>query len=436
MKKKLYLIFITFLFISVLAACGNTRNDGKIELNFWHMSPVGSEGFREMRALINTFNESQDEIVVIGTGFSFWDYWDKINIAISSRTAPDIGFHTIDNMVTRAEAGVLHNISELMRQDTSPNNIEIDQFRVSQLDFLTYNDDFYALPLSATTRVLYYNLDMFESLGYGPDDVPTTWDELQVMARQFDVVESGRIVRLGFDPTYGNATYHGWLWQTGEDFFDANLNPTLNTQTHIDVLDWIVNFNDIYTRNQLASFGESNQLLGINVFAAEKVAMIVDSDGLYRVIEEAGATFTYGVASIPLPDVNGIRVNWGSGFSIELYNNQKNEDAKKLATFEFLKYLMSYETQIEFAEASGWLTAHIQAMIDYTTDKPILRQILNEVDYAMDKVYVPYAPAWHAADWQTYYTQALGRDLTPAQALAAARTFYLEKKANYEATRP
>lgn len=435
MKKKLLLLVTMLSFISVLAACGDPANEGKVELNFWHMSPVGSEGFREMRALITAFNESQDEIFVVGTGFSFWDYWDKINIAISSRTAPDLGFHTIDNMITRAEAGVLHNVSELMSQDTSANNIEIDQFRTSQLDFLTYNGDIYALPLSATTRVLYYNLDMFESLGYGVDDVPTTWDELQTLAREFDIFEDGRITRLGFDPTYGNATYHGWLWQTGEDFFDADLNPTLNTQTHIDVLDWIVNFNEIYTRNQLASFGESNQLLGINVFAAEKVAMIVDSDGLYRVIEEAGATFKYGVASIPLPDENGIRVNWGSGFSIELYNNQKNEDAKKMAAFEFLKYLMAYDTQIEFADASGWLTAHIQAMVDYTADKPILRQILNEVDYAMDKVFVPYAPSWHAADWQTYYTQALSRDSTPAQALRDARNFYLEKKTNYEAAR-
>lgn len=218
-------------------------------------------------------------------------------------------------------------------------------------------------------------------------------------------------------------------------FFDEDLNPTLNTQTHVDVLDWIVNFNDIYTRNQLQSFGEANQLLGINVFAAEKVAMIVDSDGLYRVIEDAGATFNYGVAPIPLPDENGIRVNWGSGFSIELYNNQKNEDIKKMASFEFLKYLMSYETQIEFADATGWLTSHIQAMEDYTLDKPILRQILNEVDFAIDKVFVPYAPSWHAADWQTFYTQALDRSLSPLEALEAARSYYLEKKANYEATR-
>ena len=434
MKKFEYMILLIFIVIG-LSACAESDSDGKTEITFWHMSPVGSEGFREMRAIINTFNESQDDIVVLGTGFSFWDYWDKINIAISSRTAPDLGFHTIDNMVVRAEAGVLHNLSELIMSDLSDQNIALDQFRQSQLDFLTYNSDLYALPLSATTRVLYYNLDMFESMGYDIDDVPTNWDELHEMARVFDIVDDGDIVRLGFDPTYGNATYHGWLWQTGEDFFDEDLNPTLTTQTHEDVLEWIVNFNDIYTRNQLQSFGEANQLLGINVFAAEKVVMIVDSDGLYRVIEDAGATFNYGVAPIPLPDENGIRVNWGSGFSIELYNNQKDEDSKKMASFEFLKYLMSYETQIEFADATGWLTSHIQAMDDYTDDKPILRQILNEVDYAVDKVFVPYAPSWHAADWQTFYTQALDRSLTPLQALEAAKAFYFEKKANYEATR-
>ena len=434
MKKFEYMILLIFIVIG-LSACAESDSDGKTEITFWHMSPVGSEGFREMRAIINTFNESQDDIVVLGTGFSFWDYWDKINIAISSRTAPDLGFHTIDNMVVRAEAGVLHNLSELIMSDLSDQNIALDQFRQSQLDFLTYNSDLYALPLSATTRVLYYNLDMFESMGYDIDDIPTNWDELHEMARVFDIFDDGDIVRLGFDPTYGNATYHGWLWQTGEDFFDEDLNPTLTTQTHEDVLEWIVNFNDIYTRNQLQSFGEANQLLGINVFAAEKVAMIVDSDGLYRVIEDAGATFNYGVAPIPLPDENGIRVNWGSGFSIELYNNQKDEDSKKMASFEFLKYLMSYETQIEFADATGWLTSHIEAMDDYTDDKPILRQILNEVDYAVDKVFVPYAPSWHAADWQTFYTQALDRSLTPLQALEAAKAFYLEKKANYEATR-
>ena len=435
MKKLLSLVTIGILSF-MLMSCGGGEEapEGRTEINFWHMSPVGSDSFREMRALITRFNDSQDEVFVTGTGFSFWDYWDKINIAISSRTAPDIGFHTIDNMVVRADAGVLYNVSELMANDSSDNQIDIDQFRQSQLDFLTYDNDYYALPLSATTRVLYYNLDMFQAMGYDESDVPTTWSELEALAHEFDIIEDGDIQRIGFDPTYGNATYHGWLWQTGEDFFDENLNPTLNTQTHVDTLEWIVNFNEQFTSGQLRSFGEANQLLGINVFAAEKVAMIVDTDGLYKIIEDAGATFNYGVAPIPIPDENGIRVNWGSGFSIEMYDNNRGDEDKKLATYEFLKFLMSYETQIEFAAATGWLTAHIQAMEDYTSDKPILNQILNEVDYAIDKVYVPYAPNWHAADWQTFYSQALDRSLTPSEALMQARALYLEKKENYEAT--
>ena len=432
MKKIIGVLLIAFTGF-VLTACGSNSSNDRIEIDFWHMSPVGSDGFTEMRAIINTFNESQDRILVNGTGFSFWDYWDKINIAISSRTAPDIGFHTIDDMVLRAEAGVLYNISELNEGESIMAPIEIDQFRTNQLEFLTYADNLYALPFTATTRVLYYNIDMFNELGYDASDVPQTWSELEALAKQFDQVEDGDIVRLGFDPTYGNATYHGWLWQTGEDFFDTDLNPTLNTPTHVEVLDWIVGFNDNFTRNQLNSFGESNQLLGLNVFAAEKVAMIVDTDGLYKILEDSNIDFNYGIAPIPIPE-GGERINWGSGFSIEMFNNNRGDDASRDATFEFLQYLMSYDTQIELVQATGWLMSHIQAMEDYVAGNELLTALLNEVDYAVDKVYVDYAPNWHAADWQPFFSKALDRTLTPAQALEQAREFYLEKQENFEVT--
>lgn len=431
--KKLYLFILLALSGLVLVACGDDPAQDRIEVDFWHMSPVGADGFTEMRQIITNFNESQDEIYVKGTGFSFWDYMDKINIAISSRTAPDIGFHTIDNMILRAESGVLYNLSELNAAAPEEAALELDQFRSNQLDFLTYDDALYALPFSATTRVLYYNLDMFNELGYDASDVPQTWDELETLAKQFDQVEDGDIIRIGFDPTYGNVTYHGWLWQTGEDFFDDDLNPTLNTQTHVDVLEWVVEFNGDYTRNQLTSFGESNQLLGINVFAAEKVAMIVDTEGLYTILENSNVDFTYGIAPMPIPE-GGERINWGSGFSIEMFNNNRGDDETRDATFTFLQYLMQYDTQIELTEATGWMMGHIEAMEDYTAGNPLLTALFNEVDYAMDKVYVDYAPNWHAADWQFFYSKALDRSLTPAEALAQAREYYLEKQTNFEGT--
>ena len=243
MKKWFVLLVIIGLSLSIAACRRDDEAGDRVTIQYWHMNPVGSPGFSQMRAIITAFNESQDDYFVRGTGFSFWDYWDKINIAVSSRTAPDIGLSTIDDVVARASNGVLYNLSELMAADTSDNNVDLEEFRQSQLDFATWQGDLWAMPFSTTTRALYYNLDMFTEQGLTAADVPTTWSELHTVAKRFDVVQGGQIQRLGFDPTYGNATYHGWLWQTGLDFFDEALNPTLNTQGHIDVLEWIIGFN-------------------------------------------------------------------------------------------------------------------------------------------------------------------------------------------------
>lgn len=431
--KKLVLMFVLMFSAIGFISCNGGSDDGRTEIIFWHMSPVGSESYSGMRSIINDFNDSQDLYKVKGIGFSFWDYWDKANVAIASREAPNIGLSTVDDVVSRAQSGVLYNISDLIEADSSDTYpIEMSEFRQSQMDFATYEGDLYAMPFTATTRALFVNLDIFDELGLDESDIPTTWSELETIAKMIDVEDDGDIQRLGFDPTYGDATYHGWLWQTGLDFFDEDLNPTLNTQGHIDVLNWIIDFNNDFTRSQLTSFGEANQLLGLNPFAAERVGMIVGNDGLYQTIINSGADFNYTVAPIPVPDDNGIRVSWGSGFSLEMYNNGDDSEAEKAGAFEFYKYLLSESVQLRLAEVNGWIMSHIAAMETYVETRPIMEKLLIEVDYAIDKVYVPYAPAWHANDWQPFYTQILDGDLTPEAGLQAARRGYIQKQENYD----
>lgn len=431
--KKLVLMFVLSFSVLAFASCGGGEDDGKTEIVFWHMSPVGSESYSGMRTIINEFNDSQELYKVKGVGFSFWDYWDKAKVAIASREAPNIGLSTIDDVLSRAQSGVLYNISELMASDTSEENlIDLTEFRESQTDFATYDGDLFAMPFTATTRGLYVNLDIFDELGLDETDIPTTWSELETIAKMIDIEDDGDIQRLGFDPTYGDATYHGWLWQTGLNFFDEDLNPTLNTQGHVDVLNWILDFNSGFTRSQLTSFGEANQLLGLNPFAAERVGMIVGNDGLYQTIINSGADFNYTVAPIPVPDDNGIRVSWGSGFSLEMYDNGNDSEAEKAGSYAFYKYLLSEAVQLRLAEVNGWIMSNIPAMETYVVDRPIMQKLLTEVDYAIDKVYVPYAPSWHGNDWQPYYTQILDGDLTPEQGLLAARNNYIQKQENYD----
>ena len=328
--KKVLLFATLLISIFTLSACGNDEADGRIEISFWHLSPVGSESFSDVRTLISDFNDSQDVYYVKGTGFSFWDYWDKLSVAVASNTAPDIGLSTVDDNVHRADRGVLFNVSDLIAADIAAGVETLDTglFYQNQLDFLTYEEDLYGIPFTSTTRMLYYNLDDFAEIGLTAEDVPTTWAELEVIAKQLDIVDGNDIDRIGFDPTYGQGTYMGYLWQSGLDFFDEDKNVTLDTQGHYDVLDWMVNFNSEYSSSQLNAFGEANTILGIDPFAAGRVSMIIAVDSLYQTLEDFDSSLNYGVAPIPLPDEDGTRVNWGSGFSIEMYTNGENDTEK------------------------------------------------------------------------------------------------------------
>lgn len=433
--RKIVLLLTVFTAFFALAACDgeDAQYADRIEINFWHQSPVGSESYSGVRSIIRTFNDSQENYFVKGVGINFWDYWDRINVAIASDNAPDLGYHTIDNVIFRAENDALYNISDLIAEDEARDIDTLDTsiFLENQLDFSTYDGDLYALPFSATTRVLYYNLDLFEEAGLSEADVPTTWSELETVAKQLDQVDGdGDIEVLGFEPSYGESTYHQFLWQKGLDFFDEDLDPTLNTDEHLEVLQWMNDFNEDFSKSEIEAFGEANETLGLDPFSAGRVAMYVGSDGLYETLRPLEGQMDYGVAPIPIPDDDGIRVNWGSGFSIEMYKGGDEEE--KQGTWEFLKYLLEHDTQLEFAEATGWLTSNIPAMEEYTEGNEILEAFMDELPYARDKVYVPYAPNWHADDWDQYYIEGVAGRMTAEEVLEAARNHYLTKQENYQ----
>jgi|LGVF01.2.fsa_nt_gb multiple sugar transport system substrate-binding protein len=434
--KKLLIAMLMIFSVMTLSACGDSEADGKIEIEFWHLSPVGDESYSQVKQIIRDFNDSQDVYYVNGTGFSFWDYWDKLNVAVASNTAPDVGYSTVDDNVHRAEKGVLYNISDFIAADVTAGIATLDtaNFYSNQLDFLTYDDDLFGLPFTATTRMLYYNLDHFAEVGLTAADVPSTWAELQTVAKQLDVVDGSDIERIGFDPTYGQGTYMGYLWQSGLDYFDVNQQVTLNTQGHYDVLDWMVTFNEEFTRAQLNAFGEANTILGIDPFAAGRVSMMIATDGLYQTLLDYDSTMNYAVAPIPLPDEDGVRVNWGSGFSLELYTNGRDLDETAQGSWEFTRYLMSKDVQVEYADAVGWIMGNTEAMAVVAEGNPIITALVEECEYAVDKLYVPYAPAWHAGDWFQFYDELKAGTMTVQETLDNAVSWYNEKQTNYNAT--
>ncbi len=209
---------------------------------------------------------------------------------------------------------------------------------------------------------------------------------------------------------------------------------TLNTQGHADVLNWIKDFNNDIPRTKLTAFGEQNATFGTSPFVAERVAMIVEVDNLHFRINDYGANMNYGVSYIPIPDENGIRVNWGSGFSLELYDTGSLTEKQKKGTWEFAKYLMSKEVQLKVAKATGWLMANKEATEEFVQGDPLLTRIYEEVAYAKDKIYVPYSPNWNG-DFGPFWYSFLNGEITATEALQQGTNYFNEKKRNWELTR-
>lgn len=432
--KKILSVLVVLMFAILLVGCNKGDDEGFTVVEFWHMHPIGDDGYQGMRKLIREFNTEYEEkgIKVKATGLSFWDYSEKLSFALTGGNAPDVGLATIDDVPYRAHGNVLINVGELIENDTSDNNINLDDFLPAQIESATYNDVLYAMPYTATTRVLYYNLDLFKENGLTEADVPTNWEELKTVSDKITKFDSnGNLEVLGFDPSQGNNNFAAWLWQKGLDFFDDDLNPTANTPENEEILKWVGEFNKEISRETIEAFGSANQMLGIDPFVAQKFGMIIDTDALYSKLKQHGVDFEYGIAPIPYPE-DGIRINWASGFSLEMYKNKTTSEEKTKAVWEFYKFLLQKDTMKTIAGFAGGISSNLTAMEEFAQNDPLLAKLVNELNYAVDKKYIPYAPSWHGADWGPIYFNFLNQNITAKQALQEAQDLYLQKKANWE----
>lgn len=433
MKKLAKRIICSVLAASVLllAACnsggtGNDKKEGeKVKISFWHTIPVGSTNYESFEELVLGFNSSQDKYEVEHAGYPFFDYFDKMTTAFSGGVAPDVFIYTMDNIPSRAADEVTMNLTPYIERD----NYSLNDLYELEVSAGVYDEKQYALPFSSTCRLLYYNIDMMEAAGLTEADVPTTWDELYEVAHKMDIVENGTIKQLGFDPFSQQSNYFMYLWQKGLDYFDAEGNPAVNTPENLEVLQWMADFNAEHPKTQLQAFTDASKTLAADAFISGKMGMMIGVDEEYKLLQTNEVPFKYGVASIPLPE-NGKRVTWSSCFSIEAINS-KDED-KMNGSWEFIKYMLKPESQSAFYESQGWLSASKEAVNKLKGD-PIMDAIIEELDYAQEKVYIDYSPNWNS-DWDQFKERIIaGEDA--ASILKDMQKFYEEKQTNYEATR-
>ena len=176
-KKSVGLVMALALLTGLLAGCSNNGGnnsddnesaDGVVNIDFW--GGWNGSDLGVMEEIVEQFNNSQDNVHVTLTTFSWSDMFSKLVTEYADGVPCDIlGLHPFE-IGQYAEMG-LYNPEPVVE-------LGLDESDYSEVvwDATFYEGVQYAVPLDSHMHGIFYNKALFEE--YGITKVPETGDEL------------------------------------------------------------------------------------------------------------------------------------------------------------------------------------------------------------------------------------------------------------------
>jgi len=342
----------------VLGACGNNDssagNDEEIAteiteettVTFWHAMNGAQE--ESLTKLTDAFMADNPNIKIeLQNQSQYSDLQAKINSTLPSpKDLPTITQAYPGWLWNAAQDEMLVDLGEYIDNDTIGWDDQ-EEIRSSLLEGAQIEGVQYGIPFNKSTEMLFYNADMLEEYGV---EVPTTLDELKAASQTIYEKSDGKVVGAGFDSL--NNYYSIGMQNQGVDF-DKDL------QLDSDESKEVINYYAEGVKDGYFRIAGSDQYLS-GPFANEQVAMFIGSiAGEGYVKKDTEGKFEYGVSARPEA------INLQQGTDLYMFNSASAEE--RTAAFEYMKFLTSPASQLEWAVATGYM--------------PVVESVLESDDY-------------------------------------------------------
>ena len=243
-------------------------------------------------------------------------------------------------------------------------------------------------PPNRSMEVLYYNIDWLAELGY--DAPPATPEEFTEMAcRAVDEGFSGAIGdagSLGYQFGFDASTIASLTFAFGGNIFDYNsVAYTYDDPATIEAMNMIQGlFNEGCAGTITERFGDQIS------FANGKLLFFIDSSsGLPYVAAGVndGAAFDWSVAPLPRRTADPVMNVYGASVSMG-----RSTPEKELATWLFVKYYTSPESQAKWARASNYFPVRqsvADGLTEYFEENPAYKTAFELLPYGTTEPPVP-----------------------------------------------
>ncbi len=306
------------------------------EIVFWH-AMGGGQG-EALEKLVAQFEESNPNIKVNLQNQGNYGDLNQILVATmqSPSDLPTITQAYPDWMLQFMDAGLVTDLSPYVNEGFD----DYEDILPGVRDEIEMDGKITALPFNKSTEVFWYNKTLFDELGL---DVPTSYEELEEVSKA--IYEAKGIPGVGFDSL--SNYYATYLHNNGHEM-DANLDVAGDES--VEAVSYYHNgIRDGYFRIA----GTDQYMSG--PFANEQVGAYIGSNaGEVYVRDGVDGKFEYAAA--PYPADASVQ----QGTNIYMFENAT--DAQKQAAFDFMNFLLSKESQIQFAIDTGYMPARTSAV--------------------------------------------------------------------------
>jgi len=338
-RKKLFVCCI------LLFACTFAFAQGKSEkptLTFWDEN-AGETRTPYYQELINRFNSSQNRVTVIYEGIPSSSAKEKYDVAIATKTTPDIGHCNAawgSNWLAQECLVPLDNYF-----DSWPESADINKNYLTLNRNLDSQNRLFLITDTVSTPLMWVRTDLLKNAGIG---IPRTWDEFFNAVKVLSDKKNGF---YGFSLRGGSGScvelQHVLYAYSGiPTYFDKNGKCTINAPEHVEFLKKLVSLYNVYTSESDITNGYKEM---VAAFDGGSAAMIFHNTGSKAEHANALKPDQYQAVSFPVSKQGTYSYTAGSQGGYCIFTTCKYPDE----AWEFIKFMLSEESNSYFNEKIG-----------------------------------------------------------------------------------
>ncbi len=325
-KSLIAALLIACLLLPV-AALPETKPE-PVTVEFWHAMSGGLQD--ALVALTDKFNAENTKgitVTLVNQG-GYADLSKKLMGAVASKTLPDLS--QVYNSWIATSLDVVVPLDDLIAKDFDNYEDILEPYRNEGAEF----GKTYTIAFNKSSQVFFYNKTKYQELGLTP---PTTWDELLTVGKT--LLDATGKPAVGYDDLV--AMFQQYVMQNGSEFISGG-EVKFNSPEGIAAMSFIL---DMHKNGYARTAGEDKYLSG--PFSNGDVFAYVGSSAGAAYITPNG--FEYGAAPLPKNVAGAVPQ---AGTNLAMFSQ---DEKKQAATWEYIKFLTSTESTVQWAIATGYL---------------------------------------------------------------------------------